>query len=281
MQLKGKIFIILFVGLLTGCSTTFMYNHLDWWVGWYLDDYVDLTRDQQRNFDLKFEELHQWHRDTQLNQYKEQLTQFKSQISAGISKEDLAEHQEKITGHWQVLMRKVAPEVAQLSLQLSKQQRESLVDNIKKIRQKRIDDHENLSREEWLEAREKEKIADLKEWVGKLTSTQKQKIHQLVKGFQSEREYWLAYRTSWQQSFFTLLTPEQLDQSYVDAFTDLMINGRKRLRSEEFLELNKQNDAISHEITVHVLNTLTAKQRKKLTKKLDDLIEDLTELVED
>ncbi|OKY25491.1 DUF6279 family lipoprotein [Thalassotalea sp. PP2-459] len=281
MQLKGNIFIILFVGLLTGCSTTFMYNHLDWWVGWYLDDYVDLTRDQQRNFDLKFEELHQWHRDTQLNQYKEQLTQFKSQISAGVSKEDLAEHQEKITGHWQVLMRKVAPEVAQLSLQLSKQQRESLIDNIKKIRQKRIDDHENLSREEWLEAREKEQIADLKEWVGKLTSTQKQKIHQLVKGFQSEREYWLAYRTSWQQSFFTLLTPEQLDQSYVDAFTDLMINGRKRLRSEELLELNKQNDAISHEITVHVLNTLTAKQRKKLTKKLDDLIEDLTELVED
>ncbi|MDO6426881.1 DUF6279 family lipoprotein [Thalassotalea sp. 1_MG-2023] len=281
MQLKGKIFIILFVGLLTGCSTTFMYNHLDWWVGWYLDDYVDLTRDQQRNFDRKFDELHQWHRDTQLNRYIVQLKQFKSQISEGVSEEDLAEHQEKISGHWQVLMQKVAPEVAQLSLQLSKKQRESLVENIKKIRQKRIDEHENLSRKEWLAAREKEQIADLKEWVGKLTSSQKQKVNELVNGLKSEREYWLAYRKSWQQSFFTLLTPEQLDQSYVDAFTDLMINGRKQLRSEEFLALASQNDAITREITMHILNTLTAKQRKKLLKKLDDLIEDLTELSED
>lgn len=281
MQLRRNVFIILFVSLLTGCSTTFMYNHLDWWVDWYLDDYVDLTRDQQKAFDKKFETLHLWHRTTQLQHYVAQLKRFKSQLSAGVTKKDLIAHQHDITGHWQVLIQKVAPEVAQLSLQLSKQQRESLIDNIKKIRQKRIDDHEKLTRDEWLEKREKEQVADLTEWIGKLTSSQKQMIHQQVKGFQSEREYWLEYRASWQQSFFTLLTPEQLDQRYVDAFTDLMINGRKRLRSEAFLALAEKNDAISREITVNILSTLTTKQRKKLTNKLDDLIEDLTELSED
>ncbi|WP_286235780.1 DUF6279 family lipoprotein [Thalassotalea sediminis] len=278
---KRNILVLSFVALLTGCSTTFIYNHIDWWIDWYLDDYVDLNRVQQKAFDKTLTELHQWHRQTQLSRYLQQLTTFQTQVANGLTINDLKEHQQKVTGHWKVLMNKIAPEVAQLSTLLSKKQRNELIENIKEIRQKRIDDHEELSREEWLELREKEQIEELKEWVGKLTSTQKQKIHQLVQGFQTERSYWLTYRESWQQSFFELLAPEQLDQAYVVAFTDLMINGRERLRSEEFKSLTRKNDAITHEIFVTLLNDLTAKQRKKLNRKLSNLREDIMELIED
>lgn len=278
---KRNILVLSFVALLTGCSTTFIYNHIDWWIDWYLDDYVDLNRAQQKAFDKTLTELHQWHRQTQLSRYLQQLTTFQTQVANGLTINDLKEHQQKVTGHWKVLMNKIAPEVAQLSTLLSKKQRNELIENIKEIRQKRIDDHEELSREEWLELREKEQIEELKEWVGKLTSTQKQKIHQLVQGFQTERSYWLTYRESWQQSFFELLEPEQLDQAYVVAFTDLMINGRERLRSEEFKSLTRKNDAITHEIFVILLNDLTAKQRKKLNRKLSNLREDIMELIED
>ena len=48
--IKRTVACLLLTLLLGGCSTTFTYNQLDWLIPWYVDDYVDLSRDQKQEF---------------------------------------------------------------------------------------------------------------------------------------------------------------------------------------------------------------------------------------
>ena len=56
--------------VLTGCSsTTFIYNRLDFFIPWYLGDYVDLNREQKARLDELLQPFLDWHRIEELPQY--------------------------------------------------------------------------------------------------------------------------------------------------------------------------------------------------------------------
>ena len=42
-----SLLVVVFIIFLTSCSSKLAYNNLDWWVYWYLDDYVELN---ERNY---------------------------------------------------------------------------------------------------------------------------------------------------------------------------------------------------------------------------------------
>lgn len=61
---------IVLLALVAGCSsTTFFYNRLPIFVGWYVGDYVTLSREQGVLFDAQLEILLDWHRQAELPQY--------------------------------------------------------------------------------------------------------------------------------------------------------------------------------------------------------------------
>ena len=52
LRIKSILICLVLAVLVSGCSFRFIYNHLDWWTNWYLDDYVTLSKQQQTLFDL-------------------------------------------------------------------------------------------------------------------------------------------------------------------------------------------------------------------------------------
>ena len=40
------------VMFLASCSSKLAYNNLDWWVYWYMDDYIELKDEQEEKFDF-------------------------------------------------------------------------------------------------------------------------------------------------------------------------------------------------------------------------------------
>lgn len=279
--MKKIITTVMLVFCLSGCSTTFVYNNIDWWIDWYIDDYVELNKEQEKAFDKALTSLHKWHRETQLTLYVEQLNLFKTQVNRGITMEELAHHRTGMQDHWQRFINKVGPEVAELSRMLTPEQQAALKDNIAKDNQQEIDDYEELSREEWVEERQKAQVEDLKEWVGKLTKSQKTKVYELTTGYQSTFKYWIEYRLTWQKQFFALLDKKQLDEVYAKAFADLLINARENLRSDEYKNVAGENNRVSQTIMHYQFNNMTKKQKKKFNRKIDNLIEDLTDLIDD
>lgn len=65
---------------LSSCSSKFAYNNLDWWVYWYLDDYIELNDRQEEQFDDYLNNWLSWHKRSELNRYKAHLERVKKRL---------------------------------------------------------------------------------------------------------------------------------------------------------------------------------------------------------
>jgi len=71
-----KIIVIGLVLLLSGCSTKFVYKNLDWLVYWYVDDFVELSDEQERMVDVKLATWLEWHKNTEIPKYVAHLNEL-------------------------------------------------------------------------------------------------------------------------------------------------------------------------------------------------------------
>mgnify|MGYP000627303891 FL=1 len=67
-----KIALALALILLVGCSNQMAYNHFDWLVSWYVDDYVELNNQQEEKLQAGLNSLLVWHRQDELPVYQNQ-----------------------------------------------------------------------------------------------------------------------------------------------------------------------------------------------------------------
>jgi hypothetical protein len=172
-SMRNGLIIITSSFFLTACSFSFIYNNLAWLSSWYLDDYVELTPQQQQLFDSAFTEFHSWHRQTQLSLYYQQLTLFKQQVNLGLSRDDINQHFSLIKNHWFSLREQAKSPLLTLTDSLSDSQRKQVIDEIEDNNQRRIDDYDQLSEQKWISKQCKNTQKQLKKWLGKLTSDQK------------------------------------------------------------------------------------------------------------
>ena len=75
---------------LAGCSSTqFFYNRLDFFVPWYLGDYVSLDRSQDALLENELQPFLAWHRQDELPRYIELLQQAESSLDQPVTREQL------------------------------------------------------------------------------------------------------------------------------------------------------------------------------------------------
>lgn len=286
-KIRTQLVVIFSVTLLSSCSFTFVYNHLDWWAGWYLDDYVSLDNDQQQAFDDAFERLHLWHRKTQLIAYKTQVEQLKDDVNNGINKEQLALHLTELKNHWQIFRAQLKPDLIALSQLLSAEQRQELDANIQQVNQERYQEYQDefynqdtFEQEKWQKERCKELQASLKKWFGKLTAAQKKQICQLTSSYIPSFNYWYQYRVNWQQAFSKLITPSTLQKNFELQFAELITNP-EQFRDAQYQQVIDQNNQVFIDILSYAFANMTDKQQQKFDRRIDELIEDLEELAAD
>jgi len=280
MTVKQTLLGLLLAVFISGCSFRFVYNHLDWWTHWYLDDYVTLNAQQQQDFDEQFEQLHLWHRKTQLPLYAEQLKNLKVAIKTELDGEQVLENLTQFIHHWQNFLIVTAPKLQPLAYSLSAQQKQQLLQAIKNSHQENLDDYEALNDAEWLEERADEQIVQLKGWFGKLTRAQKAQVRQMSSGFQRAFMSRMQYREVWTEQFAALLNGNFPEQQFNVEFYRLFVNGRS-LRGETLNAITTNNSQVFAEIFVYMVTTATDKQRKRINKKLDKVIGDLVNLSND
>ena len=266
--------------LLSGCSFSFVYNNLDWWVNWYLDDYVVLDKAQQEKFDNSFERLHHWHRQTQLIRYAEQLKLLKQQVNDGISAEQLSEHLKGMNSHWVNVREQAKPDLIELTYLLSSEQRTELIESLEERNKEIIEEREERTREEWVKQECISQQKEFREWVGKLTKTQKNTICEMSGEFQSTFDYWIGYRKLWLQGFTESLDTNIDKSMYQQLFAELIANPEK-LRSDEYNQVREKNNQAFANIFHYMMNNLTQKQLKRFNKRLQNYIDDFIELSED
>ena len=90
MQRIILIWILLFVGFLSGCSfTSILYDNAPWFLREKVDDYFSITSAQERQLDRDIEMIFKWHRYQELPEYANLISMFNQQFSDGLTREEL------------------------------------------------------------------------------------------------------------------------------------------------------------------------------------------------
>lgn len=85
---------------LQGCSTVRLaYNQAPMVVDWYLTDYVDFNAAQKPALQTALEQVHVWHRQTQLPAYIETLQKMQRQITEPLTPARVCDFYEEIQDH--------------------------------------------------------------------------------------------------------------------------------------------------------------------------------------
>lgn len=262
-----KVILLVFIFSLAGCSLSFIYNRAHWWADWYLDDFVDLTSAQQELFEEKFKQWHLWHRTKQLPLYEAQFAAIKQQFEQGVgglNQDALLEHVSAFENSWRELLLHIAPELAELAVSLSTEQKQQLLTNIRKNNQEKRQDWDEQSLEEKHQNFIERQIEQYQDWFGRLNKPQKQLIAEQSDLYVGNREEWLAYQDSWLNAFEQAL--------FASDFVKVshLIARPYDLRSEVLQQNVLRNRRLYVNTTHQLMLTLTDKQKRHLLAELDD-----------
>lgn len=266
----------------TGCSMAKLgYDAMPTWAHWQVERYLDLDEAQRDIVSRHLDEVHRWHRRTQLPEYAAFLREVDDRLRTPVDAAELGLWRDRVGAAWEALAERLAPGVAELGLTLRE-------DQIRRMRERFADSNEEL-REEMLpakgrtleEARAERLVKRAEFFLGRLTSAQAREISVLAAGLPPGEEAWLAEREARQRGFVRLLEQLRREQpSRAEA---------RRLSREYLLGMWKSHEVrrgqriersieAGDELAAQVLANATQKQRTHLSKLLTGFATDFETL---
>ncbi|MFT7259543.1 MAG: DNA mismatch repair ATPase MutS [Glaciecola sp.] len=277
-----KILIIGLVLLLSGCSTKFVYKNVDWLVYWYVDDFVELTNQQEAIVDAKLETWLEWHKESELPQYIQHLSELSDDIrTQQLSLDKMDYHQQKAADHWMRLKAKIVPDLVAMSPMLSQEQVDSMFKEIDKMNEEEADERaEMLAKTPEKRKREslKRNKRNVKRWLGQLDSAQEQLVEKTYGEYHSNGELWLQYRVRYQAQLRTLLNGTDKGEGFKTKLTKLLMEPEK-YRGELLNQRNIDNSNKYKEFLLAADTLATEAQRKHLLDEIAEFADDLNDLV--
>ncbi|GAB2683199.1 DUF6279 family lipoprotein [Aliiglaciecola aliphaticivorans] len=267
--------------LLSGCTSKFAYNNIDWMMYWYIDDYIDLDKSQKGLLDEKVEKWLKWHRQQELANYRQHLIDVKADIQSGyLTSQEWSNHMERGNQHWARFRNEISPELAELSIHLSDDQIHEMFDALEKENQKKEEKRNKKSKEERRQDAIEDTQDQIKKWVGKLSNSQKELIRTHATKFLSTFEQWIAYRRSIQASVKNIMLSRHEVPNYAEE-VNYMFQHPDLFKSPEYLQASEHNRRVYIQLLVELQPTFTEKQTKHIQNELDDLIDDIDDLIDD
>lgn len=274
---KAVLLVVLLFGL-TACSTKFSYHFLDWAIGWELDDYVSLDKNQQKVVDGLIDKFVLWHQSEELGHYVAQLTEVEQQIQTNTLTPALwAEHVTLAKRHWFRLFEFALAEMLPIISSLTDEQVKQILTQSRKDEQELIKEFAGKTPEQLQQEADENLIEQFDDWLGSVTDEQKTLIHQYNQQRLSTLDMWLDYRHEWLRQFEVALG-QRSDITLLTERLTLLMTRPDELKSEKHRAILRQNTEAFGGLLLTINASLSAKQSKHFYKKLNKLIQDLREL---
>ncbi|MDM7861011.1 DUF6279 family lipoprotein [Alteromonas sp. ASW11-36] len=276
--MRHVVFTVLLLITTTGCSSKFAYNNLDWLVYWYVDDYIEFSDQQEEQFDAKLATWLDWHRSEELNQYVAHLERVKAKaLGEPMTPEEIAQEFDNARQHWERVRNKLSPELAQMAPLLTDDQVIYLFAALDKENRKEEEEREELDEQERLERRTESIIEQVEDMIGRITDDQASIIESYAPQFESTYDFWLTYRRDVQQAARQLFITRDSNPNFVAELTELMVNPDV-YRTDQHVQTIERNRLLYATMVSELHTTLTDKQKRKLMKEMNAIIEDLEDL---
>lgn len=264
----------------SGCSMVRVgYGHFDSVAAWMAHDYFDLNAEQRDLFAQRFERLHTWHRQTQLPEYAQFLSDFQSRAKRGLRENDMLWLVDGSKQRYARIVVRGAADATDLLSTLTPEQVETFrqqidKDNKKFMREHRINDSEVERRKEV----QRRTLSQLRDWLGPLNDVQETRVIALLKTMPLVDKLRHEDRQRRQREFFALLELRSGERTVFAQRLRDWLEHWEAGRSAEQTRLFDESWRKRAELYAAVDHTLTPVQRKHLLSKLQDYIDDFREL---
>lgn len=264
--------------LLSGCSgVQLAYNNLDRLVVWRATDYVDLERDQKRWLRAAVTDFTDWQRQAQLADWSRWLLQVDQCVQGDLSTEALVSLEREAREQVDVMLRRMLPAMTALLRDLSDEQIDELRHSLAENNRELNEPYQGLDLDE-RQARWRERVRDgLDDWIGRLTSHQREALRAASEQLDPDNSAWIASRERWQEALFAALEQRQQPGPLERALVPLVLEP-ERWHTEGYVQQLKARQEVYRVFTLELANSLSNRQQRELSQRLRGWAEDLSEL---
>jgi len=275
--MKFKLIVLLLtIVFLQGCTSKFAYNNADWVAQWYIDDYLDLTREQNRNVDRALDSVLEWHRETQLLLYRQQLVALSNDLdNLPISEKVWLKHFNDLTDHWHRVRHELSTRAATLAPQLDQQQVSYLFTKLEESSKERLDDFNDKTLEEYRSDRNENLLDTIENFLGSVNKQQKSYVATFVEQAKITEQEWFDSRVKLQAAMKKLFVFSAEAELTTEIFK-IMVNP-DQFKSETLLDAYPHN----RQLLVSMLQKITTNLSEDQVTYFKDEINDLIELIDD
>ena len=268
--------LLVFTVVLTGCSANrFLYNRADILARWAIDDYVDLTSEQQKQFDADLARLLDWHRRDELPHYRGFILSSLDALEGGVAFDEAVLISDAIDQAINRLQVKLVDLLLDSAEGLTDGQIQDFLDELD--RQQKEYAQERLVRDDIKYA---DDAADslqrmAKRLLGRLNEDQKSLIQSRSTELMRIDRLWHEDRSVWGAKLQTILESRSPGWQ-----TEIRVLGyaRSKARTPAYVAGIEHNGDVILRLLVEVINGRTERQDRRMRRFLNDLIADIDAL---
>lgn len=258
-------------------STTFLYNRLDTLIGWYVGDYVSLSRDQRSDFNRRVNVLLDWHRTEELPRYVIWLVAFEESLDEGLTERELNQLIDQLEAAASRLQIKVLDLLINFGATLSHEQRIEFVLTLQQDQAELEQKYLARTDDAYYQDIQKQFQKNLSRFLGTLTDSQERTVEERSAEYQRLDFLWVEDRGRWVSQLERVLRIN--DPDWPDQAREIYLKRRDN-RDSAYEQTFARNTTISREIVLSVLNQRTSKQDLRLRREIGKYRTDFEALIE-
>jgi len=279
-----RLFLIAVLGLLlNGCSAIRLgYGNADSLARWWIDQYIDMSPEQDALARERLSRLHAWHRKTQLPDYAALLRDGKKFVGGQPTAADALALGDGIVRRGRTLADQAIPDLADFLATVTPAQIDLMATrmaekNADYAKEMQLDGGDLAQRK----ARYKRTLERAEYWFGDLGDAQKDGLRRMIEGQVAEARFLYDERLRRQREWLDLARQAQRDRPPRERLAQWLRDYASRFDQPGDPARLAKTAALrraSAELTVAIHAMTTPAQRAHAAQKLDDLIRELTEL---
>jgi hypothetical protein len=263
--------------LLSACSsTTFIYNRLDFILPWYLDDYAELNREQDKYLDELLSPFLAWHRSEELPRYLLILEQIDSSLDRQLEPDDVADIAAELEAAWYRLEGEALDWLLDLGAELSDEQVQDFLAELQEQQSDYEKKYLKRSDEDFREDSYDSLLDNMQDYLGRLDSKQRAVLREASEGLMRSDRTWLTERAAWLERLGVMM---QREPGWQQRIRDASA-AKDETVAAEYRRIYEHNTRVIYRAVADTLNSRSNKQDRRLRGKLDDLREDLQTLID-
>jgi len=288
IKLKTKrsylVLVVFFSFLLSSCSSIQLaYNQVDFLLKWWIDDYVDLTSEQEQLYDQSIPLLVKKHRQEELPKALQQLRKLRAKLDQPLPIDDGVNIVKEIKSFSRTSINLLQDDAVTLSLNLQPKQFTYLENAFAKSNKKFQNDFLKGSSEDRLEKRVEKIIERTESFSGNLSKSQKTQIKEIAREYLLDME--LVYQTRLYKQQLIMKTlkkiaQEQPSPTQAKMMMNQLFNEIELGSTTEQKEFEKKRDLHSGIVLAKITELFDEQQRKKTQAKMRSWEQDLQILIQ-